>query len=175
GKGLSLRNYGCFVNVGLTDAGVPLEGRGAPAANRAAKRALVERTDENYRQFDLAYADSDAWVAYHRPAPKQLKAFGRFDADSRYAEWKREFDAYVRDGNLPRCTMLRLPRDHTQGTTAGANSPRAMVADNDYAVGRIVQAVSESPYWKKTAIFILEDDAQSGFDHVDAHRSIALV
>jgi YVTN family beta-propeller protein len=175
GKGLSLRNYGCFVNVGLTDTGVPVEGGRAPAANRAAKQVLGPRTDEDYRQFDLAYADSDAWVAYHHPAPKQRKAFGKAASSSRYAEWKREFDAFLRDGNLPRCTMLRLPRDHTQGTTARASSPRAMVADNDYAVGQIVQTVSESPYWKKAAIFILEDDAQNGFDHVDAHRSIALV
>ncbi len=86
-----------------------------------------------------------------------------------------EFDEYVRKGNLPRFIMIRLPRDHTHGTAVGHSSPRAMVADNDYAVGQIVEAISNSPYWPKSAIFIVEDDAQNGHDHVDAHRSIAFV
>jgi hypothetical protein len=68
-----------------------------------------------------------------------------------------------------------LPNDHTAGTTVGLPTPNATVADNDLAVGRVVEAVSNSPYWDDTAIFILEDDAQNGADHVDAHRSIALV
>jgi phospholipase C len=123
----------------------------------------------------MAYADSDAWTHYNTPAPKQAKAYGQFNAPSRFAEWKREFDAYVKNGDLPRFMMVRLPRDHTQGTTPDSSSPRAMVADNDYAVGQLVEAVSHSPYWKETAICIVEDDAQSGYDHVDAHRSIAFV
>jgi hypothetical protein len=70
---------------------------------------------------------------------------------------------------------LRLPNDHTAGTKPGSPTPNAAVADNDLAVGRVVDAISNSPYWDDTAIFILEDDAQDGADHVDAHRSIALV
>jgi len=66
-------------------------------------------------------------------------------------------------------------RDHTAGTGNGQTSPRGMVADNDYAVGQVVDAVSHSPYWKNTVICVLEDDAQSGFDHVDCHRSGAYV
>ena len=69
--------------------------------------------------------------------------------------------------------LLYLPDDHTHGTTAGKPRPAASVADNDLAVGRVVEAVSHSPYWDDTAIFIIEDDAQDGADHVDAHRSIA--
>src|SRR5205807_389934 len=76
---------------------------------------------------------------------------------------------------LPQFTILRLPNDHTIGTRAGFATPAASVADNDLAVGRVVEAVSHSPYWKDTAICILEDDAQNGADHVDAHRSTALV
>jgi hypothetical protein len=125
--------------------------------------------------YDLRYADSDAWIAHNAPAPNQLKEYGEHKAPSRFSAWKREFDEFVKNGNLPRFTMIRFPRDHTSGTTPGASSPRAMVADNDYAVGQVVEAVSKSPYWEKTAIFILEDDAQNGFDHVDAHRSIAFV
>ena len=76
---------------------------------------------------------------------------------------------------MPDFVMLRLPNDHTAGTRAGMPRPRAAVADNDLAVGRAVEAVSHSVYWDDTAFFILEDDAQDGADHVDAHRSIALV
>ena len=76
---------------------------------------------------------------------------------------------------MPNFVLLRLPDDHTAGTTPGAPSPKASVADNDLAVGRAVDAISHSPFWDDTAFFILEDDAQAGADHVDAHRSIALV
>ena len=76
---------------------------------------------------------------------------------------------------MPGLTLIRIMRDHTAGTTAGASSPRAMVADNDYAVGQIVEAISKSPFWKSTAIFVVEDDAQAGFDHLDSHRSTAYV
>ncbi len=76
---------------------------------------------------------------------------------------------------MPDFVMLRLPNDHTAGTRPGGPSPRSSVADNDLAVGRAVEAISHSPYWDDTAFFILEDDAQNGADHVDAHRSIALV
>jgi DNA-binding beta-propeller fold protein YncE len=96
-------------------------------------------------------------------------------------EFLNEFDGFVRarkEGRgteLPAFTLLYLPDDHTHGTTPGKPRPAASVADNDLAVGRVVEAVSHSPYWDDTAIFILEDDAQDGADHVDAHRSIAFV
>jgi DNA-binding beta-propeller fold protein YncE len=76
---------------------------------------------------------------------------------------------------MPNFVMLRLPNDHTAGTRPGGPTPRSSVADNDLAVGRAVEAISHSPFWDDTAFFILEDDAQAGGDHVDAHRSIALV
>jgi hypothetical protein len=76
---------------------------------------------------------------------------------------------------MPNFVLLYLPNDHTAGTTPGGPSPKSSVADNDLAVGRAVEAVSHSPFWDDTAFFILEDDAQNGADHVDAHRSIALV
>jgi hypothetical protein len=71
--------------------------------------------------------------------------------------------------------MLRLGNDHTAGTRPGGPTPKASVADNDLAVGRAVEAISHSPFWDDTAFFILEDDAQNGADHVDAHRSLGLV
>ena len=70
---------------------------------------------------------------------------------------------------------MRLPNDHTSGTKIGKPTPTAYVADNDLALGRIVEAVSKSKFWKETAIFVVEDDAQNGSDHVDAHRTVALV
>jgi len=76
---------------------------------------------------------------------------------------------------MPDFIQLRLPNDHTAGTTPGGPTPKASVSDNDLAVGRAVDAISHSPFWDDTAFFILEDDAQNGADHVDAHRSIGLV
>jgi YVTN family beta-propeller protein len=92
----------------------------------------------------------------------------------------RHLNAWVADkaqgkDTMPNFIQLRLPDDHTAGTRPGSPSPKSSVADNDLAVGRAVEAVSHSPFWDDTAIFILEDDAQNGADHVDAHRSIALV
>ncbi len=89
--------------------------------------------------------------------------------------WLDEFRRYEADGSLPRLSIIRLPNDHTSGTRPGTPTPRAMVADNDLALGRIVEAISHSRYWKECAVFVLEDDAQNGPDHVDAHRSPALV
>jgi DNA-binding beta-propeller fold protein YncE len=76
---------------------------------------------------------------------------------------------------MPNFILLRLPNDHTAGTRPGGPTPKSSVADNDLAVGRAVEAISHSPFWEDTAFFILEDDAQDGADHVDAHRSLALV
>ncbi|WP_052947943.1 bifunctional YncE family protein/alkaline phosphatase family protein [Aneurinibacillus tyrosinisolvens] len=93
----------------------------------------------------------------------------------RYNEWEKEFKQFEQNGNLPQLQMMYLPHDHTSGTTPGVQTPQAMVAENDYAVGKIVDTVSHSKYWKDTAIFVVEDDAQAGPDHVDAHRTEALV
>jgi DNA-binding beta-propeller fold protein YncE len=76
---------------------------------------------------------------------------------------------------MPNFVLLRLGNDHTAGTRPGGPTPKASVADNDLAVGRVVEAIAHSPFWDDTAFFILEDDAQDGGDHVDAHRSLALV
>ena len=112
---------------------------------------LRDVNDIYYRGFDLSVPDS-----YH------------------YEEWKREFDGYVAHGNLPQLEIMSLPLDHFGSfgsNVGGLNTPSLEIADNDYALGRLVAAVSNSPYWKDTAIFVVEDDAQDGPDHVDAHRS----
>jgi len=89
--------------------------------------------------------------------------------------WLQEFRQFERDGTLPQLSIIRLPNDHTAGTRPGAPTPRAMVAENDLALGRLVEAISNSVYWKESAIFAVEDDAQAGPDHVDSHRSVLLV
>jgi len=87
----------------------------------------------------------------------------------------RQFNSYVKNNNLPDLIIISLPSDHTGGTKPGLPTPRAMVADNDLALGRIVDAISHSKYWKDSVIFVVEDDAQNGIDHVDGHRTTAFV
>ncbi|HEY0513382.1 MAG TPA: alkaline phosphatase family protein [Thermoanaerobaculia bacterium] len=89
--------------------------------------------------------------------------------------WLQEFSRFEKNGGLPRLTILRLGGDHTVGTRPDAPTPRAMIAENDLALGRVVETISKSRFWKESAVFVLEDDAQNGPDHVDAHRSVALV
>ena len=86
-----------------------------------------------------------------------------------------EFREYEKNGDLPQFMVMSLGENHTQGTTPGAPTPQACVASNDLALGRLVEAISKSTYWDKIAIFVIEDDAQNGADHVDAHRTIGLV
>jgi hypothetical protein len=78
-------------------------------------------------------------------------------------------------GKMPHLSIFTLPTDHTRGTRPGSPTPRAMVADNDFALGRIVEGVSKSRFWPKSLILVVEDDAQNGLDHVDGHRTVALV
>jgi YVTN family beta-propeller protein len=95
--------------------------------------------------------------------------------NTRVDAWLKEFQGFDRTDKLPQLNIIRLGNDHTAGTRPGARTPRAMIAENDNALGRLVDAISHSRFWKESAIFVLEDDAQNGPDHVDAHRSPALV
>lgn len=94
---------------------------------------------------------------------------------TRIDEWMREFDGYDRDGGLPDLEIVYLPDDHTAATRPGYRTPFAMEASNDYAVGRLVDRLSHSRYWKDTVVFVVEDDSQSGPDHVSAQRAEALI
>ena len=94
---------------------------------------------------------------------------------TRVSQWKQEFDSLVNARALPRLSTLRLINDHTEGLHKGSHTPYAQVADNDLAFGLFIEHLSKSPVWKESAVFVLEDDAQNGADHVDAHRSIAYV
>ncbi|HET9096676.1 MAG TPA: beta-propeller fold lactonase family protein [Candidatus Baltobacteraceae bacterium] len=125
---------------------VPLNGPITVPLNTAA--GLSGHFDEHYVGWDPAYSDS-----------------------SRYAEWLREFKAFANAGDLPQLEIVYLPDDHTFGTRPGIRTPYACIETNDWAVGRLVDQVSHSRYWKSTVIFILEDDAQYGPDHVSDQRS----
>ena len=124
--------------------------KGMPA--KAEVKALIGHIDEQYHSFDTNYSDIDR-------AERFLSELKRFEAE----------------GEMPRLQIVRLPNDHTAGTGAGSLTPTAYVAQNDLALGMVVEAISKSKFWPQTAIFCLEDDAQNGPDHVDAHRSIAFV
>jgi hypothetical protein len=87
----------------------------------------------------------------------------------------KELEKYEKTNGLPNFVIVYLPHDHTSGTSPGFPTPRACVADNDLALGRLVEGISKSKFWPKTCIFVNEDDPQNGFDHVDGHRSICLV
>ncbi len=127
------------------------------AKNVAAESELRGHFDPLFPDFEVAYPDQ-------LRVDEFLNEFGKFVESRKSGK-----------DEMPQFTLLRLPDDHTAGLTKGKPTPSASVADNDLAVGRAVDAVSHSPYWDDTAFLILEDDAQDGPDHVDAHRSIALV
>jgi hypothetical protein len=92
----------------------------------------------------------------------------------RAEEYLRELGEMEKSGEMPQLSVLTLTADHTNGTRFGSPTPKAMVADDDLALGRIVEGISKSRFWSKTLILVVEDDAQNGVDHVDGHRTIAL-
>ncbi len=94
---------------------------------------------------------------------------------SRFVQWRRDFDSLLAINAVPALNTLRFINDHTEGVRKGRPTPFAHVADNDLAVGLFVDYLSKSPIWNESVVFILEDDAQNGADHIDAHRSTAYV
>src|ERR1035441_3986065 len=145
--GVSLRNFGYMVN----NKG-PAPAPGAEQISGVRDPVLAKVTNPLYRGFDLDFPDVE-----------RTKVF------------LNELAEYEKTGNMPRLIVMRLGNDHTSGTAAGKIAPLSAAADNDYAVGQLVEGVSKSRFWPNTAIFILEDDAQNGPDHVDSHRSPAFV
>ena len=162
--GLNVRNYGFFIDLGtysvpVAQGGTPLLRHpfdtGTPVSS-STRAALQPITDRFFRGYDNHFPD-----------------FYRVD------EWAREFDKFEANGDMPNLEFVRVMHDHTSnfGTAIdGVNTPEIQTADNDYAVGRIVEKVAKSKrYSGNTLVFVVEDDSQDGPDHVDAHRSIAFV
>jgi len=161
--GLTVRNWGFYGDLSLY---FPLAGKARTPLEREpwktglkvftpAKASLMGITDPYFRGFDQSFPDY--W---------------------RFKEWEREFDGFVATGTAPNLMMVRLAHDHTGDFGKGidgVNTVETELADNDYAVGLVIQKVAHSPFAGDTLIFVIEDDAQDGPDHVDAHRSIAFV
>jgi YVTN family beta-propeller protein len=115
-------------------------------------------------------------VGHHCPDWGNSRVKGAWARDPKQIEtFLREYRAFVKNGTMPRFIVMSLGEDHTTGTAPGTFTPQACVASNDLALGQLVDAVSHGPLWKETAIFVIEDDAQNGPDHVDAHRTVGLV
>lgn len=163
-SGLTVRNYGFFIDLSHynhipgDDPPIPLLRDPASSGTHVAtatKANLQQVTDPYFRGFDQRFPDY--W---------------------RFKEWEREFDDYVVHDNLPSLELVRLEHDHLglfDEAVDGVNTVETQMADNDYAVGLLVEKVAHSKYGKDTLIFVIEDDAQNGPDHVDAHRSLALI
>lgn len=144
-KGITFRNFGEFV---APDG----DGKDGPAWYRGLKPFLVANTSGEFPGYNLDIPDqrrADVWI------------------------W--ELGKFVSAGKMPQLQIVRLPNDHTHGASADKPTPFAHMADNDLALGRMIEALSKTPFWESTAVFVLEDDAQNGPDHVDSHRSLLLV
>jgi len=140
--GVSLRNYGYYVDLRKT---ADADGTQITAVRDP---ILAPVTDPNYRGFDLEYPDVE-----------------------RAKEFIGEIADFEQAGSMPQLMVMRMGNDHTNGAAAGKLSPLSLAADNDQGVGMVVEALSKSRFWNETAIFVIEDDAQNGPDHVDSHRS----
>ncbi|HEY3840945.1 MAG TPA: alkaline phosphatase family protein [Bryobacteraceae bacterium] len=142
--GISIRNYGYFANNRKT------AGPNGEQIESSRDPILGPVTNANYRAFDLEYSDIERAKVF-------IQDLKKFEAS----------------GDMPKLLLMRMGNDHTFGAAAGKVSPQSLVADNDQGIGMVVEAVSKSKFWGETAIFIIEDDAQNGCDHVDSHRSPA--
>jgi YVTN family beta-propeller protein len=150
-KGLTLRNYGEYAES-VPESSAVSAGASATLRARALMPSLAPYTSPAYPPFNLDIPDqrrADAWIA--------------------------ELHDFERDGRMPAFEIMHLPGDHTAGARARRPTPRAYMADNDLALGRIVEALSRSRFWRSSAVFVVEDDSQDGPDHVDSHRSVLLV
>ncbi len=142
-KGISFRNFGEFVIPEDVDPDDDM-----PPGYRGLKPFLEAHTDPDFPGYDLSIADqrrADVWIA--------------------------ALEEFVERGSMPALQIIRLPNDHTRGARPGALTPSAYMADNDLALGRVVEALSKTSFWASTAVFVVEDDSQNGPDHVDSHRA----
>ncbi len=197
--GLTYRDYGEYIagvwcKAGKQSVGSPKQGTPSPY-DAECERSAVRKGDALPPNVGQPHGSPSPWPwvvpLLKRMKPTKAALRDHYnplypDFNTSYPDQLRadifldEFDDFVRarkEGTgteLPAFVLLYLPDDHTNGTAPGKPRPAASVADNDLAVGRVVEAVSHSPYWDDTAIFVIEDDAQDGADHVDAHRSTAL-
>ena len=159
--GLTVRDYGFFLDISRYNLPAPYTSLSIPELPNpyasktqvaySSNTVLRKHTDKYFRGFDQTFPD------YYR-----------------FQEWKREFNEYAAKGDLPNLELLRLPHDHFGNFSIAlnkVNTPELEIADNDYAVGMVADTIAHSKFKNNTLIFVIEDDAQDGGDHVDAHRS----
>ena len=158
--GLTFRNYGEFVKAQIEPQNATWTDIYGDYINNTSHVSIQATTELHTLQPYIA----PSYVGFPGSVPDVYRA----------REFIKEFNEYEKTGNLPNFIIMLLPNDHTVGTREGFPTPRATVADNDLALGQIVEAVSNSQFWKETCIFVIQDDPQAGLDHVDGRRTVAL-
>lgn len=159
--GLTFRNYGEFVDAVIEPRKSTFTDIFNDYLNGTEKIKI--RAESNLPQMEPFTCPT--YIGFPETVSDQYRA----------GEFIKEFREFEKNDNFPNFIIMLLPNDHTSGTEPGKPTPKAAVADNDLALGRIVEAISNSKYWKETCIFVTEDDPQAGLDHVDGHRTVGLV
>jgi hypothetical protein len=168
-KGITYRSYGEFARVWI-----PTGDEKYPSLETLKTQQLSWSGEDYKRGMKIRPATRSLEGHYNTEYAGSDYIQGMSDG-TRFNIWVKEFNQFIREGEMPRFTVLSLPGDHTLGTRPGAQTPNAMMAENDLVLGKMVEEISNSPFWNQTAIFIIEDDPQNGPDHVDCHRTVALV
>jgi DNA-binding beta-propeller fold protein YncE len=170
-------NYGeKVVPSGYGGKRADMDGEESDEPERGFLWTLAIREGISFRDYGEMVKGNPGWPVTQRDLAADVNPdyipFDLTTLDQKRADvWIAEFQRYVRDGNMPQLEVMHLPNDHLAAGRPGKCTPRACMADNDLALGRIVQALSHSSYWKNTVIFVVEDDAQAGPDHTDSHRA----
>ncbi len=170
-------NYGeKVVPSGYAGKRADMDGEESDEPERGFLWTLAIRDGITFRDYGEMVKGNPGWPVTQRDLAADVNPdyipFDLTTQDQKRADvWIAELQRYVRDGNMPQLEVMHLPMDHLAAGRPGKCTPRACMADNDLALGRIVQALSHSPYWKDTVIFVVEDDAQAGPDHTDSHRA----
>lgn len=161
GHNLTFRNYGEFVNAVIETGGATFSEIYQDYLSGSGKISI--RAKANLDQLEPYICPT--YIGFPNTVTDQYRA----------DEFIKELHEYEKNGNFPNFIIMLLPNDHTSGTRPGMPVPEAAVADNDLALGRIVEAISSSKFWSETCILVTEDDPQNGFDHVDGHRTVGMV
>jgi DNA-binding beta-propeller fold protein YncE len=170
-------NYGeKVVPSGYAGKRADMDGEQSDEPERGFLWTLATRDGITFRDYGEMVKGNPGWPVTQHDLGADVNAdyvpMDLVTQDQKRADvWIAELQLYVRDGNMPQLEVIWLPMDHLAAGRPGKCTPRACMADNDLALGRIVQALSHSPYWKDTVIFVVEDDAQAGPDHTDSHRA----
>lgn len=168
-NGITYRSYGEFARVWIPEGDEKY-----PTLENLQKTKLSWSHEDYERGLKIRPATPSLEGHYHPQYAGADYIQGMSDS-KRFDIWVEEFHQFIEAGEMPRFTVLSLPGDHLLGTRPGVQTPRAMMAENDLVLGKMIEEISKSPFWEKTAIFVIEDDPQAGPDHVDCHRTVALV